>query len=266
MVSLRPTTDENDMHNIIKEVIYGYISENTIPEQRSDEALHTYPTDSVIRHLLGTFHLAKGQRKYFRDTEFYQGYVEKRKNHNHCDVILLVIPKDSYDLLKSIALSMEKSCGWFLACQLKINVQNMEAWQFEKKQDNDVTSEVHQSQYLFHYAPTSRIQKILHVGLVPQRTTWNAFVLDDKHTFEDDRGQHYGWKTVQRVYAFVDKPQDSFEKMNFSQEKDVFTDSYTLLRIDISKIRNDMKFYSDPRAVNAVYSLENIPPSAIECI
>ena len=39
-------------------------------------------------------------------------------------------------------------------------------------------------------------------------------MLDEEHTFSDKHNQHYGWKTVDRVYAFLDKPSDDFIENN----------------------------------------------------
>lgn len=158
---------------------------------------------------------------------------------------------------------MERACGWFLSCKVDTNLEGHEAWQYEKKIDNDATHEVMEHQFIYHLCPTTRLKKILSVGLVPKRTTWEAFMLDDEHTYTDRLGQHYGWMTIDRVYAFLNKPNGDFLKQNNFKEKSIFTDTYTLLKIDTTKLISETKFSFDPRNDGAVYTMGNIPPYAI---
>ena len=44
---------------------------------------------------------------------------------------------------------------------------------------------------------------------------------------------------------------------------DIFTDTYTLLQIDTSKLLPNTKFSFDPIGEGGVYTLDNIPPKAI---
>ena len=153
----------SELHSVIKECINDIIlwnakNENTIHEQMVDEALiHSYEASVVIRHLCSSFQLARGYRQYSRNTNKCYGYVDKRKNENNCDVILLSLPTANSDILKEITLSMEKSCGWFLSCKINTNLQGHEAWQYEKKIDNDATHEVLSRQFIYHLCPTSRL-------------------------------------------------------------------------------------------------------------
>ena len=248
----------------VKELFYAGEGEDTLNPQPLNEALHSYPTDAVKRHLAGKFRLAPDITTYYKNPRAYNGIIQKRKCRNKCDVLLLAIPKGKVQLLKDITLSMEISCGWFLARRIRISDRKMEAWQFEKKMDNDATAETFRQQFIYHLAPTSCVVKIMHIGLIPRMTTWLPYKLDEKHTFYDYRKTHYGWRTVERVYAFLDIPSDEFLGNNSFGEKQVATDTYTLLRIDVSNLNPNAKFYLDPRCDRAVYSLNTIPPYAIE--
>lgn len=250
-----------------KVLLWNENNEDYIHRQMVDETLiYSYEANMVIRHLCNTFYLAKGLREYNRNPNNYQGYVEKRKNKNNCSVILLSLPTNNIALLREITLSMEKACGWFLACQIQSVVQGHEAWQYEKKKDNDATADVVSRQFVYHLCPTSRLQKILHVGLLPKKTTWSAFMLNDEHTFRDRLGQHYGWMTVDRVYVFMDKPSKVFLGHNTFQQKNIVTSTYTLLQIDTNKLLPNTKFSYDPRSTGAAYTMNNIPPSAISVV
>ena len=263
---------ESELHSIIEDsvnriLLWNGNNEYTIQPQMIDEALiYSYDANVVIRHLCSTFRLAKGYREYSRNMNKFYGYVEKRKNENNCAVILLSLTTANNALLKEITLSMERACGWFLSCQIDTNLQGHEAWQYEKKKDNDATTEVLSQQFIYHLCPTSRLQKILNVGLLPKKTTWEAYMLDDEHTFRDRLGQHYGWMTIDRVYAFLKKPNENFLKNNTFSTKDIFTDTYTLLQIDTRKLLANTKFSFDPRSEGAVYTMSNIPPTAISTL
>lgn len=251
----------------IDSVIYGYNGENVLNKQVVDEAIiHSYDTSFVIRHLMQRFSLAHGIRNYIFQKDRCFGWVEKRKENNDCDVIVVVLPTKHSKTLKEITLSVEKSCGWFLSSKIDINMDGFEAWIFEKKFDNEITQDVIDLGVIYHIFPSSRLAKALHVGLLPKKTTWLPFMLDSEHTFADDKGGHFGWKTIDRVYFFTEKPSDEFLKNNTFSSKEVLTDKYTLLAIDTEKLLPNTRFYSDPRSENAVYTLNNIPPSAITVV
>lgn len=263
--------NEKRIKEIVKENIYSFLylknGENVLPEQTINEALiHSYDAGFVLRHLREKFSLASGIIEYFNFPEDYVGWIEKRKGKNDSDVILLALEKQHSNYLKVITLSMEKSCGWFLSTKINLMYENFEAWQFEKKFDNEVTQEVLTLKKIYHLFPSSRLQKVIHVGLLPKKTTWIPFMLDDEHSFEDENGIHYGWKTIDRVYFFKEKPSEEFLTNNNFSSKNIFTSTYKLLAIDTKKLLPNTKFYSDPRSKDAVYSLDNIPPSAIEIL
>lgn len=250
-----------------KAIKWNTITEESLQPQMVDEALiHSYDTDVVIRHLCRSFRLADGFKTYLKGAGEYYGYVEKDESENGCSVIIVSLRNENISLLKEITLSMEKACGWFLSFKVKQNLPGHEAWQYEKKIDNDATSEVMSHDFLYHLCPTSRLQKILHVGLLPKKTTWEIFTLDDEHTFKDKLDQHYGWATIDRVYLFLQKPSDDFMKNNPFTAKNVFTDTYSLLQVNINKLLPNSKFYFDPRSKDAVYTMANIPPKAIKVL
>ena len=238
-----------------KTLLWNEHNEDYIHRQMVDEALiYSYEASMVIRHLCSTFYLAKGLREYNRNPSNYQGYVEKRKNKNNCSVILLSLPVTNNALLKEITLSMEKACGWFLACQIQSVLQGHEAWQYEKKIDDDATTDVVSRQFVYHLCPTSRLQKILHVGLLPKKTTYCAFMLDDGHTFRGRLGQHYGWMTVDRVYVFLDKPSKAFLTHNTFQHKNIITSTYILLQIDTKKLLSNTIFIRPKECWGSIYN------------
>ena len=259
---------EEDINTIVEKRINDFLFarclENADNEQMVEEALiYSYDVNFVHRKICELFNLALNPRVFLRNQSEYLGFSVIRKSKNKCSVILLALPKDNTYILKNITLKMEKAYGWFLACRIDSPKDDIECWQFEKKKENDATFELKQHNHLYHMCPTSRLQKILHVGLLPKKTTWEPYMLDDEHTFVDEHNQHYGWKTVDRVYAFLSKPSDEFIKDNDFKEKRIFTDTYTLLEIDTIKLLSGTKIMYDPRHENAIYTMANIPSAAI---
>ena len=243
-------------------LIWNEHNEDYIHYQMVDESLiYSYETNMVIRHLCNTFYLAEGLREYNTDSDNYQGYVEKRKEKSGKSVVLLSLPVGNVALLREITLSMEKACGWSLSCQAQSVLQGHEEWQYEKKKNDNVTTDVLSRQFAYHLCPTLRLQQILHVGLLARQTTWSAFALD-----ADSVGHRYGWLAVDRVYIFQNKPGKVFLADNAFQEKNVLTSACTLLQIDTSKLLPNTKFFCDPRSAGAAYTMNNIPPSAISVV
>lgn len=257
---------EEKINQIINKTIFQKIGEFTLNEQQIDEALiHSYPTPFVVKHLLYSFPLTNGIMEYIKNKNDYIGWINQQHGNNNCDVIIITLNQHFHKILKDITLSMEKSCGWFLSCNVKCNMNGFEYWQFEKKFDNEVTDEILGQNYLYHLCPTSRLKKIINVGLLPKKTTWTPFKMEE-NTFYYEQGKNFGWTTIDRVYFFTEEPNIEFLQNNTFNEKNVFTDTYTLLSIDTTQLLPNTKFYTDPRTKNAVYTLDNIPPKAIQII
>lgn len=266
---VRPT--ESDLREIVREIVWSFANEHSIPRQPIDEAiLYSYPARRVLLFISEKYHLVTSERKFNR-VAGCDGIIKLRNEKNHCEVILLAVRKDKPNLRNAIIKDMETCCGWFCAKPFDPNVSGYEGWQFERKPDDNFADDlVYQRNYIYHICPKSRLNKILSVGLIPKRTTWAEYQINNIF-YRDKNGTDYGWKTVDRVYAFLDTPTRGFLKSNNFNEKEIVTDGYVLLRIDTSKIQSQLAeerphFYSDPRADGCVFCVSNIPKEALTVI
>lgn len=260
---LEKIMQEEDNNAIAEKHFYDFLfarcSETSDNNQNVEEALiYSYNASLVHRKICEQFNLASNQRVFLGNQSEYLGFSVIHKSNNKCSVILLALSKDKTYILKDITLKIEKAYGWFLACPIYTKNDDIECWQFEKKKINDATLKVETMDCLYHLCPTSRLQKILHVGLLPKKTTWEPYKLDN----DDESNQHYWWKEVNRVYICLNKTTMKPIQDN-KLEEGVFMDTYTLLEIATSKLLENTRFIFDPRHEDAVYTMANIPPTAI---
>ena len=119
----------------------------------------------------------------------------------------------------------------------------------KKKYDVDVTDYVFEKGILYHLCRKEVVDKILKNGLSPRESQW------------------YSFKNSPRIYFFCveisDKNLEYWVQDTFFG-KTIKSNDYVLLKIDVSKINNNPKFYGDPRLTDAVYTYDNINPEAIE--
>ena len=113
--------------------------------------------------------------------------------------------------------------------------------------------------YLYHITPDISLTKIKNIGITPKTQGKLAnhpgriYVLtnlDDLKDYDID-----SWPDISYALWNNSKTKDKVEEMN-------------LLRIDVSKLPKDIKFYKDPNFFigDAVWTYRNIPPNAIEVI
>lgn len=107
---------------------------------------------------------------------------------------------------------------------------------------------------MYHATPTIYIDKILKQGLVPKSKNSFSnypdrvyFILGDDLTQEN-----------LMLFGYLQK--------NRSGETIHDDNQYTILQIEIEKLLSNTQMYIDPRAKNAVYTHDNIPPNAINIL
>lgn len=105
---------------------------------------------------------------------------------------------------------------------------------------------------LYHATPMNKILKVFENGLIPKETEKVEGGIDEP-----------------RVY-FSTKNDDSFKKLKRQLKEKIpkkppFDDKIATIKIDTSKIRNDVKFYSDPEVLDDsyIFTKSYIRPDAI---
>lgn len=126
---------------------------------------------------------------------------------------------------------------------------------YEAKYDKEI---ILTKPYLYHFTPDIAWTKIKNIGLTPKTHSKIAnhpgriYVLEDIHNLND---------------FSVEVEDIGFMLWNNSKTKDRVKEVY-LLRIDVSKLPKDIKFFKDPNFMvgDAVWTYRNIPPNAIEVL
>lgn len=224
---------------------------------------HTIPSERVVRYLKGCFNFADPD-----DFDIDENYgIAKIAEARGTEVIQLWIREKDEEDVKKIMGKM----GWFClgrattGMYARPKVAGLLRLQFEKKFDNDKTEEVLEHPYLYHYTTAKAYKKIKRIGLVPKMTSWDLFGGKGKDytnslykNTNDD--VNYG-----RIYLFADIPDKGDPKKYFGDKNSLAKNNeFLLLKIDTKKLPKDIKFYQDIKQTGAVFTYDNIPPSAIE--
>lgn len=258
---------ENDLKNIIKksvervfeendysQLLLVPLDENTIRNQLVEGLIISYPLEKVVSYISKSFMLDRNMNNYLSNPYNKYGVIISLKSNNSTDVIMVALRKGINGVYEQIVNSMENLCGWQLSCVVnntptangypKWFINSHYILQFEKRIDNDATEDVFSRKNIYHVCPLSKIEKIKHIGLTPRDSTWSDF-------------KHKG-----RIYFYLNKPNISNISKEFSR-KNVVTNGYALLTIDLSLIDKTTQFFYDPRQPGGVITTDNIPPQAI---
>ncbi len=113
---------------------------------------------------------------------------------------------------------------------------------FEAKFDEEVVENV--PSILYHITPTQNADKILSIGLVPKSRS--------KASYHPDR-------------VYLSKDLEDIENLGEMFYQKTGIKNWTILKIETDIIPGDyLKLYTDPNYKQGYYTLNNIPPQAIE--
>ena len=233
----------------------------------------SYPIDKVIDILSRELYL-KRLKDYNRNfsTDYlislttrrseYCGTIQKIKGSNDTDRISITVAKDGYNKNKELLDKYLVPSGYFCygiyndSYESEDGKYAFDTFVYEKKFDNDVTNSIFKyKRELYHITLNAYVDKILRQGLKPKDSEW----INDLFPAKD------------RIYFFLNDVTNTvfknpeiyfFDKEN----KNTYNTGYTLLKIDVSKLNKNIKFYSDPRQNNSVFTYDSINPEAIKIV
>lgn len=225
-----------------------------ISKQLLDEGLvKSYDADSIIRMF----------NKRFANSG-YSYNIFKYKNTPTSDDVLdfenestLIVklerssPKEFIGEIKKFM----RTCGWLITQDLRIDDNDQSIiLEFDPKFATDATQYVRSHMnVLYHAAPNKVVDKILKQGLTPRESTNGYFQYDGRVYLM--MGDELSPTQVQ----IMDNVIDYHKKMG----KDEYNNGYSILMINLNKVPEDVKFYIDAAACDAVYTRNTIPPQAI---
>ena len=203
--------------------------------------IHTYDVDKVKNIVCIKFNLVPDQ---FR--------IENRGgDESLVKLVFILLDKDvSKNVIGDIKHFMS-TCGYFLAYPQEI-YEEIIVLIFEPRFSENIFTEIKEKyNYLFHATPTIYVNKILKNGLIPKNK--NTLFLYPDRTF------------CMKGDVLTNNDIGLLKNVQMQRGKTVKYDNneYTILKIDISMLPENMKMYTDPMAKGAIFTYDNIPPSAI---
>ena len=211
----------------------------------------TYDSNIVLDAICKSFHLRKNGNHIenmimvLKNKEtIYIGDAFLIKGENDEDIIKIVLDTNE-NFIETIKQRMSKY-GWSLYRRDK-NLNNKTEFMFEKRYPECFTTTqlLKVINSLYHVAPNGVINKILKQGLVPKTS------------------KTLGFSNEPRIYLWLQRMNDIDWSTMINLRRN---DHGKTLKIDLTKLDLDHKFYIDQRIPNALFSLEPIPPSAIEIL
>lgn len=223
--------------------------ERVLRERMDEGLIKTYDAESVIR--IGSMEL--GIPAYDMRIE---RYYDKDLDSTVETVNVMVPTTTTVNKVGEITHFM-KRCGYHLSrpTPYKTKTENgvMLIYPYEPTFSKDVSEEVFEKyEVLFHATPLAVVPKIFDNGLVP-RSKNRLFLYPDRvycmkgNNLTDE--QIFILKNVQHARSLKPGLHDN--------------NKYVILKINVSKLPKDMRFYVDPNAPDAVFTHDNIPPEAI---
>lgn len=195
--------------------------------------IHTYPIDVTIHYIKEYFGLddeeifkGNGENGYER---IFARFYDDKRNH----------------VIMDRAMNL---CGYFPAHFTKSN--GYVVVQYESKHDENISEELRKTErYLTHITPTYNVEKILKNGFSP-------------------KSKNYVFNFPDRVYFSVGSavPKESLEMVKmlaFSNASKGNNGKYSIFKIDLTKIPENVKFFKDQNYKNGIYTTENLRPDCI---
>lgn len=212
--------------------------------------ISSYDSNMVLNAICTSFHLGKNGKRSenipmkLKEKEYiYIGDAYIITGENDEDIIKITLDTNE-DFIKTIEKRMEKY-GWTLY-RSDVN-DNKTVFSFEKRYPECFTAKqlLKVVNSLYHIVPNSVINKVLKQGLVPKSSKTLGFINEP------------------RIYLWLQQMED----IDWSEMlKTRPSESSVTLRVDLSELNPEHKFYIDPRMYNALFSLEPITPTAITIV
>ena len=231
-----------------------------------DEAvLRTYPAEMLVKHLCSLLNLSPISE--YTPGEYnpgeYNGFILITGDKNH--IIIHITNQEMEETIKWKAISRAQDFGWTYVSERVSSFSGTPGGRcltvsLEKKFTEDLTDEVRKLGKLYHFCKTRHLKKILRIGLNPKLSQWKGFGGHTKGENETLLKPENVKADTSRIYFFTKK--NAIQPEFYFKEKNPEGDTFVQLEIDVAAVPG-ARFYYDPRQYQAVYTFDNIPPSAI---
>ena len=182
--------------------------------------------------------------------------LARKKEHFHKIYIYIIIAKvgKNIELIEHDMLKL----GYFLSHKEKpMEIQNMvfQKLQFEPMSQiqKDVTEEISENNdFLYHWTPSYNAAMIKEKGLIPSSKNYKFTYPPRTYLIVYDGNDSTLYGLGQNLCTFNENPNNN--------------GLYSLLKVDLKKIGNDVRLYYDPNSIVGVYTEQRIPKDAIDFV
>lgn len=209
----------------------------------------SYNGEMVLNAICDSFHLRRNGKTHKISLEPLRGiehvYIGDAflTKENEEDIIKVRLDADE-DFIDVIKKRLEKY-GWNLFRTDK-DEDNKTIFSFEKRYPTSFYARniLNITDKIYHIGPSNIIDKVKKQGLIPKES------------------KSPGFYNEPRIYLSFEK--DYYDLEDLASIRDV--DSMVIFEIDVTKLNSEHKFFWDVRMPNAFFTLEPIPPKAINII
>ncbi len=224
---------EEQFHRALFEESIVVSYDNPLSIEMSSESINeglikTYPFETMMRYV----------REYFNIPEFYMHTY----SNNGVQCAAFDLPKN-----KTFQKRVDKAmnlCGYFEST--RSSMDELDRIHYEPKFKEE---EKEIGDFLYHITPHYTVGKIKKIGLCPYHKNAKFNYPSRIYFFKED--------VPREILKNAAKALDKYSKRKI---KDGI---YRVLKIDVNSLPDNIKFFVDPNARYALYTLNNIPPNCI---
>lgn len=233
-----------------KKVIQSITDRWSISNELNESLIMTYPSEKVRKNILRKFNLEDSQVEIV-ENETEEGVVE---------LISVILPKNSTQELIGNVKNEMKYCGYHLSNKEMKPYCGGSVYGvlvFEPDYSKDVSQKIREKcKYLYHCTDTVYIDKILKKGLIPKSNN-SIYMFPDRVYCM--KGDDLSMVQIESLYNIQQAHNSTMPQLQNPKE----SLDYCLLTIDVNKLPQDIKIYSDPFSKGAIFTNDNIPPYSI---
>jgi len=227
---------EKDIQRVVKMTIDNVLNEGLIK---------TYSTDETIRVILKTFNDdEKKNLSINKEDDKVGGY--------YFDFYISKNAEDFQKLIYKVGQVMN-TCGYTES--LKNENENLIWLRYQMKFNKLVN--VKQWHYIYHATSKRHLEKIMKYGLSP-RSNNSCFSYPPRVYFVYGTDNTTILQSVKNTLRNVENSRENLSNRIKNENE------YVVLRIDTSKLNDNIRFYQDQDYKLGIFTYENIPPSCIE--
>lgn len=188
-------------------------------------------------------------RKELKKLGFKQWQITSKILNNKVRVVVLYA-----DLGKNTNIIVDKmsSFGWtkaLISGPMILYGIRIRAMSFDPAVQKTITKEARKYKFLYHWTPYGNVNSILKSGIEPRSENDYLSYPPKAHLMKGDipkrEASSFGWRL-------------------YNMNKSLKDGHYALLRVDVSKVPENVEFYGDPRFSYGYFTKETVPPSSLE--